>query len=188
MALGIRDEPLSIVEALNEARRRGIIVLASASNEGANDTIAFPARLDNVFCIGSADGKGVDQVSVLPLSEKRSTVLLEKAVLGAWPLPDDVDAEKYSCRRSGTSTAVAIAAGIVSTFNRLYSSVYGTGKRCRTIGITCGKYSSRCPRRQQKNLTVTFLQNIFLAPLKTSKVSSNPFSEDQLVILVPIHS
>lgn len=99
---------------MNEARRRGIIILASASNEGANNRIAFPARLDNVFCIGSADGKGGRSSFSPPFIGEEKYSALGEAVLGAWPLQDDVDAEKQSCRRSGTSTAVAIAAGIVS--------------------------------------------------------------------------
>src|SRR5947207_9842204 len=47
-----------IEQALIKAHREGIIILASASNEGANDPITFPANLPIVLCIGAADGKG----------------------------------------------------------------------------------------------------------------------------------
>lgn len=115
MSLGIREDQLSIVEALNEARRRGIIVLASASNEGANDGIAFPARLEKVYCIGSADGKGSRSSFSPPFMGEEKYSALGEAVLGAWPIQNDGE-EGTGCysRRSGTSTAVAIAAGIVA--------------------------------------------------------------------------
>jgi hypothetical protein len=113
--LGIRDEPSSIIVALNAARRQGIIILASASNEGANHTISFPARLDNVFCIGSADGKGSRSSFNPPFMGEEKYSALGEAVLGAWPLQNDNEVES-GCfsRKSGTSTAVVIAAGIVS--------------------------------------------------------------------------
>lgn len=48
----------AIAEAINKAYVPGIIIVASASNERAiTESITFPARLNNVFCIGAADGK-----------------------------------------------------------------------------------------------------------------------------------
>jgi hypothetical protein len=115
MSLGVRDDPQSIVEALKEARRRGSIVLASASNEGANHTIAFPPRLDNEFCIGSADGKGSRSSFNPPFIGEEKYSALGEAVLGAWPLQNDSEVEKGCyCRRSGSSTAVAVAVGITA--------------------------------------------------------------------------
>lgn len=115
MPLGIRDEPLSIIEALNDARRLGIIILASASNEGANHTIAFPARLNSVICIGAADGKGSRSSFSPPFMGEEKYSALGETVLGARPLRNDGEGEtEYYCRRSGTSTAVAVAAGIVA--------------------------------------------------------------------------
>src|SRR5271170_3479363 len=111
MPLGIRDEPLFLAEALNEARRRGIIVLASASNEGANDIIAFPARLGAVFCIGSADGKGSRSSFSPPFMGEEKYSALGESVFGAEPVQIDNDGETgYYSRRSGTSTAVVVAA------------------------------------------------------------------------------
>ena len=115
MPLGIRDEPLSIVEALNETRRRGIIVFASASNEGANDIIAFPARLEKVFCIGSADGKGSRSSFSPPFMGEEKYSALGECVLGAEPVQIDDDRETlHYSRRSGASTAVVVAAGIAA--------------------------------------------------------------------------
>ena len=54
----MNDDVPVIAKVLDKAHAQGILVFASASNQGANDSIAFPARLRNVFCIGAADGKG----------------------------------------------------------------------------------------------------------------------------------
>jgi subtilisin family serine protease len=115
ISLGIRDEPLSVVEALNRARRQGIIILASASNEGANNSIAFPARLEKCVCIGSADGKGSRSSFSPPFIGEEKYSALGEAVRGAWRVQKDGEIERGTyIRKSGTSTAVAISAGIVA--------------------------------------------------------------------------
>lgn len=129
MPLGIKSNPSSVTEALNEAHRRGIIILASASNEGANDDIAFPARLENVFCIGAADGKGSRSSFSPPFLSEEKYSALGEAVMGAWPLCKNGEAEvNDSCRQSGTSTAVAIAAGIVALLIDYTRQFYERGK------------------------------------------------------------
>lgn len=106
---------MSITEALEAARRRGTIVLASASNEGANDTIAFPARLNSVFCIGSADGKGTRSSFSPPFMGEEKYSALGEEVLGAWPAQGESEMNSgFYCRNTGTSTAVVIAAGITA--------------------------------------------------------------------------
>lgn len=114
MSLGMRDEPSRLTEALLEAKRRGTIILASASNEGANQTIAFPARLDDVICIGSADGKGGRSSFSPPFIGQEKYSALGEAVMGACPLQNDGEEVGSYIRRTGTSTAVVIAAGIVA--------------------------------------------------------------------------
>lgn len=115
MSLGIKGDPVSVADALRDAWKRGIIVLASASNEGANSRIAFPASLNYVFCIGSADGKGSCSSFSPPFVGEEKYSALGEFVLGACPLPLDGQADEFEySRRSGTSTAVAVAAGIVA--------------------------------------------------------------------------
>jgi hypothetical protein len=111
----MREEPSSVVEALVEAKTRGTIILASSSNEGANQTIAFPARLPDVICIGSADGKGGRSSFSPPFIGEEKYSALGEAVRGACPLQNEGEAETGSySRRTGTSTAVVIAAAIVA--------------------------------------------------------------------------
>jgi Subtilase family len=86
----------------------GVIILASASNQGANHPITFPARLKNiVFCIGAADGKGNPAAFNPPFIGEEKYSALGEAVLGAVP------GNQYR-RKDGTSTATPIAAGIAA--------------------------------------------------------------------------
>jgi Subtilase family len=115
MSFGIKDESESVTKALNRAQQSGIITLASASNEGANDCISFPARLNNIFCIGSADGKGFPSSFSPPYRDKEKYSTLGEEVLGAIPVCNsDLKSEAIYGRRSGTSTALAVATGIVA--------------------------------------------------------------------------
>ena len=47
-----------IEQVINKAIEAGIIILAAAGNQGSNFDIPFPSTMDNVFCIGSARGRG----------------------------------------------------------------------------------------------------------------------------------
>lgn len=124
MSWGMDIEVPSIAEVIDEAYQKGIILLASASNDGKNKRISFPARLRTVFCIGAADSLGhpakFNPNAFHPFDlqvEKFSVLGLE--VLGAvgheCPL-DQKPPETHNTlgRRSGTSTATAIAAGIAA--------------------------------------------------------------------------
>jgi hypothetical protein len=112
---GIRKDVPRLEEALARAKKHGIVVVASASNEGANHPITFPARLNNVvFCIGSADGKGNSSPFNPPFIGEEKYSALGEAVLGAKSsLPAGILEGNY-VRRDGTSTAAPIAAGIVA--------------------------------------------------------------------------
>src|SRR5436309_387379 len=56
--LGVQTSYSAIERALIKAHKANILFTASASNEGANGPITFPANLPIVICIGAADGKG----------------------------------------------------------------------------------------------------------------------------------
>jgi subtilisin family serine protease len=117
---GTTDDVPSITAALNRAIENNILIFASASNDGANFDITFPARLRGVFCIGSADGKGHPSSFNPPKEGPEKYSALGEAVLGACPknLSDQpgYDPETQTIRRDGTSTATAIAAGIAALF------------------------------------------------------------------------
>ena len=117
---GIREDIPSISTALNQALKAGILIFASASNTGANYPITFPARLQGIFCIGSADGLGAPSTFNPPYEGEEKYSTLGEAVLGACPrnLSDQAGyiAETQTIRRDGTSTATPIAAGIAALF------------------------------------------------------------------------
>jgi hypothetical protein len=115
---GMNKEIPTISTALNEALKAGIVIFASASNAGANDPITFPARLEGIFCIGSANGVGGPS-TFNPPSKKEKYSVLGEAVSGAYPKHradglKGYDAEQQTIRQDGTSTATPIAAGIAA--------------------------------------------------------------------------
>jgi hypothetical protein len=105
---GLNEDVPGVADALRRAKSMGVIVLASASNQGANHPITFPARLKNiVFCVGAADGKGNPSAFNPPFIGEEKYSALGEAVLGAVP------GNQYR-RKDGTSTATPIAAGIAA--------------------------------------------------------------------------
>jgi hypothetical protein len=83
------------------------MIFAAASNDGGNDSLAFPAREDQVICIGSTDGEG-NKSNFTPaphVYNKFSTI--GEAVKSSWPGGENQ-------RKSGTSYATPIAAGIAA--------------------------------------------------------------------------
>ena len=118
------DEDIpGLTKALDTAYRAGIVTIASASNEGANNFISYPARLRTVFCIGAADGKGFNAPFNPPCLGVEKYSALGVGVLGAdiQAVYEEKEAttqpfHKTFTRRSGTSTAVPLAAGIAATF------------------------------------------------------------------------
>ena len=118
ISFGFAVDVPAIANAIENAYVQGIIILASASNEGANERIAFPARLKNVFCIGAADGKGYDAGFNPPYVGMEKYSALGDSVSGADVQKTKPTSSQHSTisRRSGTSTATPIAAGIAANF------------------------------------------------------------------------
>jgi len=106
---GIDSDSTPIRSALTRAVENDVIVLASASNNGLNDPIPFPANIGPpVFCIGSADstGRRSNYSPVAKGVEKFSVV--GEGVVGA------SISNRGTARINGTSTATPVAAGIAS--------------------------------------------------------------------------
>jgi len=114
----MKEDVPEIAHSLAKAKKQGIVVIASASNEGANHPIAFPARLKNiVFCVGSADGKGNPSGFNPPFMGEEKFSALGEGVLGAQFIQKYTDLPSdgvLSVRKDGTSTAAPIAAGIAA--------------------------------------------------------------------------
>jgi hypothetical protein len=113
MSFGSQHHSKEISTAIYHAFYKGKIVFAAASNEGIrNSKPAFPARLHPVICVHSASGWGQSSHFTPPAqSNQDNFAVLGEGVPSGYPkdLP-----QSRNVRRSGTSTATPIAAGIAA--------------------------------------------------------------------------
>jgi hypothetical protein len=107
------EHPVDVIdEAIRFADDKKVIMLAAASNQGGNSNIAWPARLPQVICIHATDSLG-NRCDFTPTESRRGDnfAVLGQAVKSSWP-PHLGQAGEI--RKSGTSTATPIAAGIAA--------------------------------------------------------------------------
>jgi hypothetical protein len=106
----------AIERALKKAVVKNVIILASASNEGALHPIKIPATMDRVFCIGSANGRGTkSQFNPPEWIRPVKFSAVGEGIVAAWTTV--VNGEKDITRKKqndGTSSATPVAAGIVA--------------------------------------------------------------------------
>lgn len=93
-----------------------IIILASASNEGARNPITFPATVEKVFCIGSADGDGRLSSFSPPEPGREKYSAVGEGVVGAYAtnIRNESPDPCRQLRLDGTSTAAPCAAGVAA--------------------------------------------------------------------------
>jgi subtilisin family serine protease len=113
ISFGFSEEVPVIRSALKNAERRDVILFAAANNEGGNRDIAWPARMSEVICIHSTDGRGnPSPFTPTALTDSNNFSILGQAVQSYWP--PDLKEPGNMIRKSGTSTATPIAAGIAA--------------------------------------------------------------------------
>ena len=113
-------------QAINEAYVKGIVIIASASNEGGNaPQIAFPARMTRVICVGSADGDGFQSTfspsfqrteKYSAVGEKVSGFDIIDPKIALRLKPAERENHRTIRRRTGSSTAAPVAAGVAALF------------------------------------------------------------------------
>lgn len=137
--------------ALQYARDKRVVVIASASNTGAMKPIAWPARLSSIVCMSATCHDGTAyQGNPGPVRNR-----VNLAVLGVnVPNPDDDQPARASVCRTGTSTAAPIAAGIAAIIITML-------KHCET------KYAKRLSKEcrsipDQNRLNVRYRQSLDL--------------------------
>lgn len=116
MSFGFPYREPVLDRAIRRAHDKGVLMFAAASNDGANKVVpvAYPARASDsgVFCIHSTDGLG-NASKFTPIAQENleNFATLGEAVRSAWPWKLRKGLEQ---RKSGTSTATPIAAGIAA--------------------------------------------------------------------------
>ncbi|KAI0376371.1 hypothetical protein F5Y04DRAFT_266649 [Hypomontagnella monticulosa] len=107
-----------IRRAILEANAADVLIFASASNKGGNQPVAFPARMDEVICVGSTDGKGAisnftPNLHCPDLHCYKRLCALGERIESSWP-PKLLKGGAGLPRKSGTSFASPIAAGVAA--------------------------------------------------------------------------
>ncbi|KAK4144818.1 uncharacterized protein C8A04DRAFT_11220 [Dichotomopilus funicola] len=123
ISFGFRDETRQGCDELRaaviRAQAAGVLLFAAASNIGAYGIPAFPARQSGVFCIYAGDGKGNSSRTCPTVRNNDVNFLtLGEGVNSAWPQYKPHGSSHYvrTKRKSGTSFATPIAAGVAATF------------------------------------------------------------------------
>lgn len=111
MSFGFPEPVDEIVDAIEHAHSKRVLMLAAASNCGGNDRPSWPARDEHVMCIHAADGNGNKYAkNPTPASNKDNFAVLGHSVEALWP-PDRRGNARW-IHKSGTSTATPVSAAI----------------------------------------------------------------------------
>ncbi|KAK4167718.1 hypothetical protein QBC43DRAFT_203038 [Cladorrhinum sp. PSN259] len=131
MSFGYRNPGASdqIKKEIERCLNDGIIVFASASNDGGNGSRTYPAKYDRVLCVHSATGQGERSgFNPTPESGESNYAVLGECINSSWPLQHPLSGDRNSRVMSGTSfatpVAVAIAAFMVGYIEKKLSN-YG---------------------------------------------------------------
>lgn len=123
MSLGFKGRQPKIEKAIKLAGASDVLIFAAAANHGALDQVAFPARMNGVFAINSADGHGAKSAfTPRPRNDNDNFSVLGEAVRAAWPLSLISGGFAYS---SGTSHATPVAVGIAALVLEFYKRSVG---------------------------------------------------------------
>jgi subtilisin family serine protease len=136
MSFGFVNHSRVIAQAIRHARNRGVLLIAAAGNNGSTEQVRYPARDTNVLCIHAATGFG-NMFNGNPTRKDNTTnfALLGVALKGYAPAgqtPAEV-------RRSGTSQATAVAAGVAALIIQIMRD---SEDEVRKMGWTPQSYAS----------------------------------------------
>jgi subtilisin len=106
MSFGMKQRSESMLEAVKNAKRAGVVIVASSGNDGRRGFIDYPARFPQTISVGAIDSKGC----IAPFSNrgKRIDVFAPgENVLSTWPKG------RYH-EMNGTSMATAHVTGVLA--------------------------------------------------------------------------
>jgi len=111
MSFGFPNSTRCIEKAIRYAHEKDKILFAAASNQGLNGSRTYPAKHNEVICMHFTDGNGESSKYNVGPEKGDNFSTLGLAVESAWP---GSPGESRTQRRSGTSFATPIAAGIAA--------------------------------------------------------------------------
>jgi len=106
MSFGMKQRSESMLEAVRNAKRAGVIIVASSGNDGRRGFIDYPARFPQTISVGALDAKG--GIASFSNRGKRIDVFAPgENVLSTWPKG------RYH-EMNGTSMATAHVTGVLA--------------------------------------------------------------------------
>lgn len=106
MSFGMKQRSESMLEAVRSAKRAGVVIVASAGNDGRRGFIDYPARFTQTISVGAIDSKG----GIAPFSNRGRRIDIfapGEKVLSTWPR------SRYH-EMNGTSMATAHVTGVLA--------------------------------------------------------------------------
>ena len=155
MAIGMPYHNNEIASAIDYAVYQRKTIFAAASNEGSeHGKPAFPARMLQVFCVFSASGKGTpSRFNPLPQESSDNFALLGEGVPSGYPM--NLLTSKY-IRRSGTSSATSVAAGIAAL----------------VLGVSSQEYANLSEELSRRLRSYSGMRDIFIAMSNRPRVEA----------------
>ena len=111
MSFGFYGGSRAVQTAIQEAINNETLVFAAASNNGTQRDMTFPAWLEGVVCVNSANSNGVPSDFNPEMKGANNFSILGENVKSAWITEGN---KKPYKRMSGTSVATPIAAGVAA--------------------------------------------------------------------------
>ncbi|KAL9017858.1 MAG: hypothetical protein Q9185_004806 [Variospora sp. 1 TL-2023] len=109
MSFGWPQYQMAVAKPVDHAATCGVLVCAAASNGGAKDDVAFPARDSPVICVHSTNKQGKpSDFTPNPLPFTPKFAVIGENVEAAWPGCENGHSQ------SGTSTATPILAAVMA--------------------------------------------------------------------------
>jgi hypothetical protein len=122
LPLGLPVYDSAIADRINRALQKKIICLAATGNQGANARIAFPARMNGVVAIHSADANGNPSLfNATPLPGRKNFATLGEAI----PVKSITSGGAYGVYLSGSTYAVTLAASVLASVITLAKHTLG---------------------------------------------------------------
>jgi hypothetical protein len=134
MSFGFVIKSKAISEAIKYAHDHRVLLFAAAGNNGSTEKVRYPARDPNILCIHAATGFG----NMYNGNPTRKDNTSNFALLGV-ALEGFIPQVPVKVRRSGTSQATAVAAGVAALIIQIMRDSKGEVRR---MGWTAQRYES----------------------------------------------